>query len=106
MDFDNPGKNEVCVNKAVHSIVELLLTELDNSSFTHQFLIERYLELLCAMAINTYIETATINKPCWFKAVKDPMISRVLAAIHNEPSYHWSVKEMVSIIVLLLILGG
>jgi len=85
---------------SANNIIDLLLAEIDKSSFSHQFMIERYLELLCAMAINRYIETATMTKPSWFKAVKDPMISRVLSAIHDDPAYDWSVKNMANIIAL------
>jgi len=85
---------------SANNIIDLLLAEIDKSSFSHQFMIERYLELLCAMAINRYIETAKMTKPSRFKAVKDPMISRVLVAIHDDPAYDWSVKDMANIIAL------
>jgi len=82
------------------SIISLLLTEIEQPSFVHEFIIERYLELLCAKCIHSYIETATEGDIGWFHAIKDPKIANVIIAIHSQPAFAWSVKALASIISL------
>jgi AraC-like DNA-binding protein len=82
------------------SIISLLLTEIDQQSFVHDYIIERYLELLCAKCISTYIETAPKGDVGWFHAIKDPKIANVIIAIHSQPASTWSVKALARIISL------
>ena len=82
------------------NIIGLLLTEIDHPSFAHDYMIERYLELLCAKSIHSYIESAAEGETGWFQAITDPKISRVITAIHSQPAYAWSVKELAHLISL------
>jgi AraC-like DNA-binding protein len=82
------------------SIIDLLLTEIKQPSFIHDYIIERYLELLCAKCIHSYIETAPAGDAGWFHAIQDPKIANVIIAIHSQPAFAWSVKALASIISL------
>jgi len=82
------------------SIISLLLTEIEQQSFVHDYITERYLELLCAKCIHSYIETVPKGDAGWFHAIKDPKIANVIIAIHSQPASAWSVKTLASIISL------
>lgn len=82
------------------SIINLLLTEIEQQSFVHDYVVERYLELLCAKCIHSYVETVPKCDTGWFQAIKDPKIANVIVAIHSQPSFSWSVKTLARIISL------
>lgn len=87
-------------SSSTKNIINLLLAEIERRSFGHGYMIERYLELLCAKSIHWYIETATDEKTGWFHAITDRKISQVISAIHSQPAYSWSVKELANLIAL------
>ncbi len=93
-------QNNAYFSSSTASIIDLLLSEIEQQSFVHDYLIERYLELLCAKCIHSYIETAPENNVGWFHAIKDPKIANVIIAIHSQPASAWSVKALASIISL------
>lgn len=78
----------------IKNIIELLLSEMAQPSFSHGYVVERYLELLCASSICTYIETSDDEISGWLQAIKDPMVAQVINAIHSQPDYHWTVTTM------------
>lgn len=75
-------------------VARLITEEIDRNSFGSHYMIERLLEILCAEAIRSHIETSPHNEPSWFKGIKDPIINRALSAIHKQPSIPWSVKKL------------
>ncbi|MEE9424437.1 MAG: AraC family transcriptional regulator [Methylococcales bacterium] len=81
-------------------IVNLLLREIDQQSLAHSYSMERYLELLCARSIHSYIESLPTGQSGWLQAIKDPMAARVITAIHSQPALGWSVKEMAKLVSL------
>jgi AraC-like DNA-binding protein len=82
------------------NIINLLLTEMDQPSFAHDYVVERYLELLCVKSIHSYIESAPSGETGWLHAIKDPKMACVITAIHSQPAFLWSVKELASLISL------
>ncbi len=82
------------------NIVNLLLKEMDQQSLAHSYSVERYLELLCARSIHSYLETLPAEQSGWLQALKDPMAVRVITAIHAKPEYGWSVQEMAKLVSL------
>ena len=87
-----PGKDYSISSTA--SIVNLLLAEINQQSLAHGYMIERYLELLCAKTIRLYIENIPAEESSWLHALKDPTIARTITTIHLQPAYDWSVKQL------------
>lgn len=85
---------------ATKTIVELFLNEVTQPSFAHGYIVERYLELLCAVSISSYIESIGDDEAGWLHAIKDPIIARVINAIHAQIERHWSVATMAEISAL------
>ena len=79
---------------SIKTIINLLLGELLHPSYSHNYIVGRYLELLCANSIGLYIESNNAPSKGWLHAIKDPMVAAVIGAIHSQPNYHWSVAAM------------
>jgi len=87
-----PGKDHAISSTA--SIVNLLLAEINQKPLAYSYMIERYLELLCAKAIRLYIENIPTEESSWLHALKDPTIAKTITTIHFQPTYNWSVKKL------------
>ncbi|MFK5914675.1 MAG: cupin domain-containing protein, partial [Woeseiaceae bacterium] len=87
-----PGKDYSFSSTA--SILNLLLNEISQQSLAYDYMIERYLELLCAKAIRLHIESTSTNEINWLHALKDSTIARAVTSIHSQPEYDWSVKKI------------
>ncbi len=87
-----PGKDYSFSSTA--SIINLLLNEISQQSLAYDYMIERYLELLCAKAIRLHIESTSTNEINWLHALKDSTIARAVTSIHSQPEYDWSVKKI------------
>lgn len=57
-------------------------------------LIARLSELLFVDAVRRYLETLPDEQSGWFAALRDPHVSRALAAMHADPGRHWSADEL------------
>lgn len=79
---------------AIRAVIDLLLGELASPSYSHEYIVGRYLELLCANSIGAYIESSKADTGSWLHAMKDPVVARVIGAIHSQPDNHWSVSNM------------
>ena len=78
----------------LYGIVNLLKQEFNHQTIGNSYVIQRYLEILCAETIRTYVNSLPEHTTGWFAALKDPIISRAIEMIHTKPSYHWSVKNL------------
>lgn len=78
----------------IKTIIQLLLDEVKRPSYSHEYMVGRYLELLCASSVSSYIESNNASTSGWLRAVKDPMAAKVISAIHSHPDYQWSVAAL------------
>ena len=81
-------------------IIKLLVNELEQPSFSHSYMVERYLELLCAQSMQTYVQSMPKGETGWLQAINDTVMSRIIAAIHSKPDFEWSVIELAKLISL------
>lgn len=78
----------------LHGIVNLLTQEFQQQTVGNSYVIQRYLEILCAEAIRVHIEDLPEQSAGWLSALKDPVIGRAIEIIHTLPAYSWSVKNL------------
>ncbi len=76
------------------SIVNLLLNEINQQSLAHNYMIGRYLELLCANAIRLYINSESLGKIGLLTALNDSSVTRAITNIHSDPAFNWSVPKL------------
>lgn len=72
----------------------LLAQEMSQQSFGNGYVVERLLELLCAEAIRSHIETIHHQEVGWFTGLTDPTVGRAIATIHSRPGENWSVRRL------------
>ena len=82
------------------AIIDLLQKEMDQQSSVHEFIIARYLELLCAKTIQHYAHNIPPDQNGWLRAINDPLVSQLISAIHLHPESHWSVNKMAQQVAL------
>ncbi|MFK5983964.1 MAG: AraC family transcriptional regulator [Pseudomonadota bacterium] len=78
----------------IYGVINLILNEFIIAAGSNNFVIERYLEILCAEIIRTHIDTLPEQTTGWLSALKDPIIGHVLEEIHLDPAENWSVKTL------------
>lgn len=59
-------------------------------------LVARLSELLFIDAVRRYVDSLPPEQGGWFAGLRDPSVSRALAAIHGNPGRHWSADELAS----------
>jgi AraC-like DNA-binding protein len=75
----------------VAALVELLAREVGVHSAGSRSAAARLIDLLLIAAIRRWLETRTADgQPSWLTALHDPMMCRVLAAMHERPGEQWS----------------
>ena len=77
-------------------VVRLLIEEMNCETVVSTYIVERLLEIICAEAIRSYIDSLPQNEKSWLRGVQDPVIGRAIAAIHAQPGAEWSVKKLAS----------
>lgn len=75
-------------------VARLMAEEIDRNALGGGYIVERLLEVLCAEAVRAHIESFSTPQPSWFRAIKDPLVGRAIAAIHLRPAEHWSVPRL------------
>lgn len=57
-------------------------------------MLARLAELLIVEALRRYVETLEPDQPGWLAGLRDPMVERALALLHNQPERKWTVKDL------------
>lgn len=66
----------------------------------HQAIINRLVGILFIECVRDHVESLPEGANNWLHALRDPALSPVLAAIHRDPAYPWTVPELASIACL------
>lgn len=81
-------------------VARLLSDELERTSHGSGYVIERFVEVLCAEAVRAHIEATPNNEAGWFRGLRDPVVGKALAAIHASPGEDWSVQRLASAVAM------
>lgn len=87
--IDNPKKYP-----RVHGVVNLLIQEFEAVSSGNSYVVQRYLEILCAEVIRLHVNRLPQKSIGWLAALKDPIVGRAIEVIHAQPGNNWSVKSL------------
>jgi AraC-like DNA-binding protein len=71
--------------KTIQSLAELLIDEIRFEHAGQNYMCGRLLEMFCAAAIRSYMETAEHHYENWFQGLDDPKIGAALNQIHATP---------------------
>jgi AraC-like DNA-binding protein len=79
----------------VAAIVELLARELGQRSAGSCAAVARLIDLLLIAAIRRWLEARPHGDPrSWLTALRDPVIGRVLALLHERPGDQWTLEGL------------
>lgn len=78
----------------------MMAEEIDRRSLGSGFVVERLLEVLCAEAIRSYVENLPEGESSWFRGIKDPVVGKAVAAIHERPGDNWSVSRLAECVAM------
>lgn len=78
----------------LYGVVKLMEQEFHHKTVGNSFVLQRYLEILCAEAVRAHVDSLPSQSTGWLSALKDPVIGRAIEIIHAHPGYKWSVKNL------------
>jgi AraC-like DNA-binding protein len=81
--------------RGIASIVELLACEIGVREAGSRAAVARLIDLLLIVAIRRWADAQPDGAPpSWLTALRDPMIGRVLALLHDRPAEQWTLKRL------------
>ena len=81
-------------------VARLLAEEIDRSHTGNGYVAERLLEVLCAETLRAHAETGSRQDVGWFRALRDPVVGKAIAAIHARPGEEWSVPRLAQTVAM------
>ena len=75
-------------------VASWMAREIDSGASASGFVVERLLEVLCAVAIRAYVSTTTDRSPSMLTAQRDSVVARALTLLHARPGEPWSVGRL------------
>ncbi len=84
----------------LNGVINLMVQEFKNQTVGNSYVIERYLEILCAETIRAYVDSLPEQATGWLSALKDPIIGRTIEAIHLNPKFNWTVKALAQTVAM------
>ncbi|MCB1957821.1 MAG: AraC family transcriptional regulator [Rhodocyclaceae bacterium] len=82
-------------NDTWHSpLVELLCDEMARDEPGQAAVLDRLIDLLLIAILRAWFTRPEAASPTWYRAQSDPVVSRALQAIHNDPAYPWTLAKL------------
>ena len=75
-------------------LTEMLTIESHEMRAGHDAIVIRVLDLLAVTAIRDWMEANPDVSPAWVSAHKDPVVSRALQLIHDNPAATWTLESL------------
>jgi AraC-like DNA-binding protein len=76
-----------------HSI-RFSVDEVDGLNAGSGLVLSKLSELLFVETLRRYINTLPSDQVGWLAGVRDPVVGQVLALVHKEPAYSWTVTNL------------
>lgn len=80
--------------KTLQSMIQLMAEEASTLSAGGETVVAHLADIIVIKAIRYWIEHAPESSQGWLGALKDPKISKALAAMHTQPAYAWTVERL------------
>jgi AraC-like DNA-binding protein len=81
-------------------ILAAMQAELAEPTIGTDYVLHRYAELLCAEVIRSYAGQISSTATNWLRAIRDPVVGKVLASVHANPGQDWNVAKMAQLVSL------
>jgi len=74
--------------------IKFALAEISEKRPGGDTVLTKLSELMFIDVLRRYIETQPLHKSGWLTGLRDPMISKALALVHDQPAYHWTIDAL------------
>lgn len=74
--------------------IELMMEELREARPGSSLIAQQLSHMMLVQALRLYLAQGSHSDIGWFAALADPQISGVIAAIHADPSFAWTLREL------------
>jgi AraC family transcriptional regulator, alkane utilization regulator len=78
----------------IEATVQQSLLEADSGRAGAVAMLARLSELLFVEALRRHVETLGPDQPGWLAGLRDPLVGRALALLHNQPERKWTVENL------------
>ena len=82
------------------AIADLIVQEVDRTQVGSEYVVERLLELLCAEAVRSHVNSTSMESSGWIVGLKDPAIGKAIALIHAQPGNSWTIEKIANAVSL------
>lgn len=77
--------------------VQFLLDEMSEVRPGHQFILDRLCDIWFVECLRNYVDNLPEADNTWLRALKDPVLARVLSHMHDQPSRSWTVPALAEV---------
>lgn len=74
--------------------IKLLMLESERERMGKTAIINHWASIMMIESLRVYIESLPEATESWLKAMKDPFLTKALAAMHQAPSQHWTIHTL------------
>jgi AraC-like DNA-binding protein len=78
----------------IGALVSLLAAELGGRRAGARTAVDRLIDLLLIHTIRAWTAATADARPCWLRALDDPVVARTLALIHERPAERWTIDGL------------
>jgi len=89
-----PGSGDQAKAGWLGTLLNIATDESARARAGGENVLARLSELVFIEAIRRYLETLPSDQTGWLAGLRDPMIGRALAALHNDVSKRWTVQSL------------
>ena len=79
----------------IESTIRHLVSEAESNRPGRSALLSRMAEALFIESMRRYMQSLPAQQTGWLAAARDPIVGRVLSAIHREPRRRWTTAELI-----------
>jgi len=89
-----PGSGDQAKTGWLGTLLKIATSESGRTRAGGENVLARLSELVFVEAIRRYLETLPADQTGWLAGLRDPMVGRALAALHNGASEQWTVEGL------------
>jgi AraC-like DNA-binding protein len=89
-----PGSDDQAKTGWLGTLISIATSESARSRAGGENVLARLSELVFVEAIRRYLETLPADQTGWLAGLRDPMVGRILAALHEDAGKQWTVEGL------------
>nr|WP_043370074.1 AraC family transcriptional regulator [Cyanobium sp. PCC 7001] len=75
-------------------LVSLLCEEMEKECAGQAAVLDRLIDLLLIAILRAWFTRPSASAPTWYRAHSDPLVSRTLQVLHQQPAFPWTLAQL------------